>query len=255
MSLLHEPCGRFCCDEIASFICSRCKDIKYCSQIHQREDWYMSHKFTCQPVGTRYGFQLSQVAACLEHATNARLPIVAVAIGTGAIEGKLQKIMQESLGADRAPRWYGVDPDPTSHDPTYPRDGIFLRPDAATVPDLLKSHPALVGACVLLMIWCDWNKDYDMEAVELLCPASIVSITAQDHAGGPRFRAWLDTLPRAQPAAVVAEKDATSTIWMQKMHKSKMSEFSFSYQYLTWIGSSSKVPEAAASDPRIFPSA
>jgi len=152
------------------------------------------------------------VAACLEYATisqssdesqsQQQLPIVAVGIGTGGVEGKIRELLHTKLNVNNtSPKWYGVDPAPTSFDPNYPSDGVFLDVDAPTVPVLLQKHPELVQNCVLLLIWCDFDKDYDMEAVELLRPCNVVSITEAGCAGHPKKTMSAHGLSRASMIA------------------------------------------------------
>ena len=98
------------------------------------------HKRCCQPAGTAYGFELAQYAQLIERAiSTSSSSIVSIGIGTGATEGKLRCLLDERLASSSsssssskpAPQWYGVDPDPTSHNPLYPRDGVYLAPTAA----------------------------------------------------------------------------------------------------------------------------
>jgi hypothetical protein len=218
------------------------------------------------------------VAACLQHACvtvrtdgegdnkalSEALPIVAIAIGTGAIEGQLRKILKQTSDTlASTATWHGVDPDPTSFQSQYPRDGIFLVPEAATGPDLLKLRPELAGECVLLMIWCDYDLDYDMEAIEQFRPRAVVCISADGCAGGPRFREWLERQPRAVDkqstliSSTVESKSAATpayTILFQKSYRHRYSQYSYGTNFLTWLAPRGvKILATAAADARLFP--
>jgi hypothetical protein len=235
-----EPCDVQLCAKPSTQRCARCQDAFYCSREHQKHAWVSAgHKRCCQPSGTAYGFELAQYAALLDEAlalepAHAMPTIVSIGIGTGALEGRLEHLMagRRSLSVS-SPRWLGVDPDPTSHNPLYPRDGVHLAPDAPTAVELVAAHPELVGTCVLLLNWCDWNKDYDFEAIELLQPTSIVSLTTvEGHAGGPKFRAWLAALPRAVKAKTETDNASSSSssgtwrVCTELRYEHKLSQFS-----------------------------
>lgn len=101
-------------------------------------------------------------------ATGGAEHIVSVGSGTGAYEFA----MTQGKPALRK-RLILVDPDPYSFQ-SRRTDGAELPPDFATVPDLVKARPEVVGNCVLLLIWPSPNEShYDFDAIYELNPRGI----------------------------------------------------------------------------------
>jgi hypothetical protein len=145
-------------------------------------------------------------------------PIVSVGCGPGLYEA-------ETLKLNPRLDFIMVDPDPRSFENVEPKLAI----DAATVPDLIKTRPELVGKCVLLLIWPNPNEStYDYQAVELLNPVAVVTIyEAKGAAGGDQFHCWLST---------VGAKSAVETTPFYDSNKITLSKtYRMRHYYLTRI--------------------
>jgi len=67
-----------------------------------------------------------------------------------------------------------VDPNPESYELWPTGDQGFLKPAYATVNELIKKKPEVIGNCILLLIWIDMAERFDFEAFETLKPLSCV---------------------------------------------------------------------------------
>lgn len=116
--------------------------------------------------------------------------IVSVGSGTGAYEFELTEGRPELRQ-----RLILVDPAPDSFQQKPKDDRRAMAPHFAATRDLVAARPEVVGRCILLLLWPHWELTYDVEAVEVLQPLGIVSLTeALDAphncaAGSPLFHA------------------------------------------------------------------
>lgn len=140
-----------------------------------------------------YGFKPSTIAACLRRAQCLPDGKVRRVVSVGSGGGELERLLAE-LGVRELTC---VDPKPGS----WPGSGVKasvgedMAPAFASVADLLKARPEDKGACVLFLGWPFPNEScYDIEAVQLLEPTSVVSVMSMDGAaGGTELLSWMAT--------------------------------------------------------------
>lgn len=93
------------------------------------------------------------------------LPVVSMGSGSATLEYKVQQ-KNEKI------RWICVDPTPSS----WCAGEVMIKPQYASVEDLVAAEPELVGKCVLFLNWCLPNESrYDYDAVMLLQPIAFLS--------------------------------------------------------------------------------
>ena len=114
----------------------------------------------------------------------ADLPLIEVGSGNG--------LVAQYLSQDRKNRIICIDP-LLRHFLGRPEDCGGLKPDFATVQDLLQTSNHLVGNCAILLNWPYPNgSTYDMEAIHLLRPRFIVVLyDLYGIAGGYDLIAWM----------------------------------------------------------------
>jgi hypothetical protein len=129
-------------------------------------------------------FSLKRISNALRILSFSKYPIVSVGSGNGELEYHLSQRKEFANN-----KFYCVDPSPESYDTYNPH--AMMTPDYPYVADLIKHRPELVGNCTLLLAWADPCKNYDMEAIQLLKPISIVAIAENSGvAGGQLFHEW-----------------------------------------------------------------
>lgn len=104
-----------------------------------------------------------------------KLPIISVGSGDGEYESKISQMFGFDIIC--------IDPKPGSFSQN---ETVYLAPKYATVTDLIKEQPDIVGKCNLLLIWPNPDSfgTYDYEAIEALKPKEIVSVYAVCGAAG-----------------------------------------------------------------------
>lgn len=100
------------------------------------------------------------------------LPISPYIVSVGSGNGVYEWIMCVHTPAIKE-KLILVDPAPESFEPYHP-SGCNMKPHFATVHDLVKKRPEVVDNCVMLLIWPDPFLLYDIEAVLVLKPKSII---------------------------------------------------------------------------------
>lgn len=120
---------------------------------------------TTQNLALRsYGMEVSE-NILLKFVESYKLPVVSVGSGSATLEHKIQQ-KNEKI------RWICVDPTPSS----WCSGEVMIKPQYASVEDLVAAEPELVGKCVLFLNWCFPNKSrYDYDAVILLQPVAFLS--------------------------------------------------------------------------------
>lgn len=114
-----------------------------------------------------------------------KLPIISVGSGNGVIERELESAFGIQIIC--------VDPTPLSWSMEHAK---YRAPDFATVEDLVSQHPELIDQCNVFINWAFPTHSYDMEAVHLLRPRNVVTITDVGPlrgAGGRFFHTWMST--------------------------------------------------------------
>lgn len=128
-------------------------------------------------------------AMALNKCGNPSYPMISVGSGIGRIERAIE--LEHKVGI------ICVDPNPESFNKRSEelKEDDYHMPDYALVTDLVKAKPELIGKCSLLLIWPDpCDSVYDMEAVVLLRPVSIVVLYEPYGASGGRlFSYWTMT--------------------------------------------------------------
>ena len=118
--------------------------------------------------------------------TGEHVPIVSIGSGTGFHEYQIFKKGRW----DAPPELICVDPDPTI---SGGYDSVqFVKPHYATVQDLIRARPTILGNCIMLMIWPNpAPSSYDFEALAMLMPrSSIIMWEMKGGAGGSNFHKW-----------------------------------------------------------------
>ena len=112
-----------------------------------------------------------------------KIPIVSVGSGNGECEKELMTIGVKNMIL--------VDPYPLDY---RPGDPVVIRPDYPTIQYLIADRPQIVNECVLFIPWSDpCDAIYDLEAINLLNPKSVVIISEKRHfaAGSYILHIWL----------------------------------------------------------------
>ncbi len=130
---------------------------------------------------------IDHLATYVKDCINVADHIVSVGCGSGIYESEICRIVEGFKD-----KLILVDPDPTS----FSKEIVpGMKPHYKHVLDLIKSNPKVVSNCVLLLIWpyaqhyvlpspyvnssgetVDLRIDYDIEAVNLLKPCSIICL-------------------------------------------------------------------------------
>lgn len=111
------------------------------------------------------------------------LNCISVGSGNGVIEYMLKNIYPDI-------NMICVDPKPQSFI-KFPKNGQYIAPKFPDVNELIKTEPSLVNNCVLLLIWPEPDKLYDMEAINLLCPIGVISVYETENVSGSQeFHKW-----------------------------------------------------------------
>lgn len=117
----------------------------------------------------------------------ASLPIVSVGSGNGMIETRLKYSLPNRT-------WFLIDPEPESFN-VYRKDMAGCsKPDFKIVDELIKSHPNLVGSCIVFLPWPIYGDEttYDLESIRDLNPKVVVLIyDILGYAGGCALHHWL----------------------------------------------------------------
>ncbi len=125
----------------------------------------------------RSGIPLEHVRLYLDDCKFVAQYIVSVGCGNGVYEYEATK-----HDLELRKKLILVDPAPESYE-LWPTTGVgFLKPDYATVADLIKQKPHVVGNCVLLMIWLDIADRFDYPSFETLKPLSVICMN--EHVNG-----------------------------------------------------------------------
>jgi len=114
------------------------------------------------------------------------IPLVSVGSGNGVTERQVGEALKTDVIC--------VDPDSFSYAPES-ENGML--PDFPHVEALLEKKKELVGDCLLMLVWTDPNDStYDVEAIELLRPRSIVVVCEITGSGGSSaLHEWMQKLP------------------------------------------------------------
>ena len=65
--------------------------------------------------------------------------------------------------------------EPKSFNDSWYAGDIYKEPDYEFARDVVNAHPELIGNCTLLLNWCFPDMTYDLEAVKLLKPLSVIA--------------------------------------------------------------------------------
>jgi hypothetical protein len=134
-----------------------------------------------------------QIAISAINAFHKSLPVsirnqAIVSVGSG-----LARLEFEAQAMNPDIKWICVDTDPTSGEAIKRQP--FIRPSHATVDDLIKNNPALVGNCALFLNWPlpgNVGNSYDFEAFIKLKPIDLLTFIEVYHgaagaSGSPMF--------------------------------------------------------------------
>lgn len=153
-------------------------------------------KEMCISKGVR-SFGIDVVTNALEQLVKKyNVPVVSVGCGLAAIESLTMDKMRGYRN-----KWVLVDPKPLSYEFRRMPNRTFEHIDYATVGDLVKEHPEIIGKCTLFLNWCLPNEStYDYDAIKQLNPQCILSIFevyrgSNGSAGGELFYKWFSRLP------------------------------------------------------------
>jgi hypothetical protein len=124
----------------------------------------------------RSNVPIQHIAAYINDASATAKYIVSVGCGNGAYEFEVTR-HNNNLRS----KLILVDPAPESYEP-WPASGDYLKPNYATVDDLLKHKPDVIGNCVLLMIWPDPADNFEYLVFKQLQPLSCIVLN--EHVGG-----------------------------------------------------------------------
>ena len=133
-----------------------------------------------------HGFDFNLINKFIISANYLNLPIISIGSGTGVLEKHLQTVNNQY-------KIICIDPDPQScqHGPIDWTKG--LRPDYATIKELLIANSDIKSNCVMLLCWPNPNdSNYDYEAIELIKPVSVILLyEAIGAAGGTSLHCML----------------------------------------------------------------
>jgi len=140
------------------------------AQLHPQDSQYDRSLFSggIIAIGVKNYLQTA-VRFCKEEARDGRMEIVSVGSGNGRIERAVNAAYRERYPASSDLNFVLVDPDPQF-------DGIV---DFDYVDDLIEKRPAIVGNCVLFIIWpmpVGQNDGYDIDSIRKLQPRAVLIV-------------------------------------------------------------------------------
>lgn len=119
--------------------------------------------------------------------------VVSVGSGNGVMEA-LAREFSVAAGKQNTPEIIAVDPFPNQYCPASAEvwNNFSVKPVYGTVSELLLTRSALVGRCVLWLLWPPYFLEFDVEALVLLQPTHVVVLTdLMGTACSPAFNRWL----------------------------------------------------------------